>query len=230
MSPSGEIDLRTPLTLRASFAFPVQSPVARRELLWGALLLVALPGLGWVLNMGHRVAFVRRMQQGRAPFPAWRDPGRPWQDVYAELLRDGAVTCLGMVWFHAPGAAVMALGRWAGSAALVALGAALWVAATALVPGFMTHYCKERDPRAILDPRLALRRVREGGARYWHAWAIALAALAVSFAGLAALGVGFFVTSVWFWQVAGFSFATVFSQRHALIEPARLRCDQHPDR
>jgi hypothetical protein len=37
-----------------------------------------------------------------------------------------------------------------------------------------------------------------------------------SFVGLLAFGVGFFVTSVWFWQVAGFSFATVFSQRFAL--------------
>ena len=43
-------------TLRASFAFPLQSPVARREVLWGALLLVALPGVGWLLNMGHRIA------------------------------------------------------------------------------------------------------------------------------------------------------------------------------
>ena len=123
-----EIDLRTPLTLRASFAFPLQSPVARRELLWGALLLVALPGLGWVLNMGHRVAFVRRMQHGRPPFPAWREEGRPWPEVYAGLLRDGAVTCLGMVWFHAPGAA-----------ALLALGAALWLGGTALAPAFMAQ-------------------------------------------------------------------------------------------
>jgi hypothetical protein len=36
-------------------------------------------------------------------------------------------------------------------------------------------------------------------------------------AALLAFGVGFFVTSVWFWQVAGFSFATVFSQRFALV-------------
>ncbi len=214
------IDLNTPLSLRASFAFPLQSPVARREVLWGALLLVALPGVGWLLNMGHRIAYVRRMQRGDAPFPAWSDPARPWREVYAELLRDGWVTFVGMVWYHAPGATLMALGRWLGATPLVVAGALLWLAATALVPGYMTHYCKERDARAILDPRLALRRVREGGARYWHAWAIAATALCLSFVGLAALGVGFFVTSVWFWQVAGFSFATVFSQRFGLVEGA----------
>lgn len=42
------------------------------------------------------------------------------------------------------------------------------------------------------------------------------AALGLSFLGLLALGVGFLVTSVWFWQVAGFSFARVFSQKHGL--------------
>ena len=42
-------------------------------------------------------------------------------------------------------------------------------------------------------------------------------ALALSFLGLWLLGIGFFVTSVWFWQVAGFSFATVFSQRFNLV-------------
>jgi hypothetical protein len=55
-----------------------------------------------------------------------------------------------------------------------------------------------------------------GRGGYWHDWAIALAALTASFAGLLALGVGFLVTSVWFWQVAGFSFATVFTQRFRL--------------
>ena len=62
----------------------------------------------------------------------------------------------------------------------------------------------------------ALRRVSEGGADYWRAWAIALAALACSFLGLLAFGVGFLVTSVWFWQVAGFGFATVFTRKFEL--------------
>lgn len=60
----------------------------------------------------------------------------------------------------------------------------------------------------------------EGGPAYWHAWAIALSALVLSFLGLLALGVGFLVTSVWFWQVAGFSFARVFTRRFALDRSA----------
>ena len=38
----------------------------------------------------------------------------------------------------------------------------------------------------------------------------------VSFVGLLGFGVGFAFTSVWFWQVAAFSFATVFTQRFDL--------------
>ena len=48
------------------------------------------------------------------------------------------------------------------------------------------------------------------------AWGIALAALTLSFMGLLGFGIAFFVTSVWFWQVAGFSFATVFTRRFEL--------------
>ena len=70
----------------------------------------------------------------------------------------------------------------------------------------------------MFDPARALRRVRQGGRAYWHAWGITLAALAVSFVGLLGLGLGFLVTSVWFWQVAGYSFATVFSQRFDLFD------------
>ncbi len=70
---------------------------------------------------------------------------------------------------------------------------------------------------SVTDPPLkALRRVYQGGWAYWHAWAIALSALSVSFAGLLAFGFGFLVTSVWFWQVAGYSFATVFTRRFGL--------------
>jgi len=67
----------------------------------------------------------------------------------------------------------------------------------------------------------ALRRCIQGGRAYWQAWSITLAALAISFSGLLALGVGFLVTSIWFWQVAGFSFASVFTQRFGLDSVVR---------
>jgi len=40
------IDLSTPLSLTSSFRFPLQSPESRREVAWGAVLLVLLPGIG----------------------------------------------------------------------------------------------------------------------------------------------------------------------------------------
>ena len=64
-------DLSTPLSIASSFRFPLQSRESRREVLWGAALLVLLPGVGWLLNMGHRIVMVHRMQQGQSAWPAW---------------------------------------------------------------------------------------------------------------------------------------------------------------
>ncbi len=211
------IDLRTPLSLRTSFRFPLQSPSARRELVWGAALLVLLPGVGWLLNMGHRILMVHHMLHGRPAWPAWRG--------YRGLLRHGLVTFAGMLYYYAPAALLGAAAWRTGSAAWAAGAAVLAALATVAIPGYMTHYCVAFDPREIFDPVRALSRVRQGGRAYWRAWAVALAALVLSFAGLLALGVGFLVTSVWFWQVAGFSFASVFARqaREAAIRPAAER-------
>jgi hypothetical protein len=206
--PELEITLTTPLSVGSSFRFPLQTSAARKDLLWGAALLVLLPGLGWLLNMGHRIKVVHRMQHGEFPWPAWDD--------YAGLFKHGAITLGGMIAYYTPGAA-LALAAWkAESLALGAAASILLVGATVAIPGFMSHYCRRFDPAEIYNPLRALRRCLQGGAGYWHAWMIALAALALSFAGLLGLGIGFLVTSVWFWQVAGFSFASVFTRRFAL--------------
>jgi hypothetical protein len=204
------IALDTPLSLRTSFAFPLQSGRARREVLIGAALLL-IPLVGWLLNMGHRVMMVHRMLRGEPAWPSWRD--------YGELLRHGLVTFAGMMYYYAPGLALLAAARVAEVPALAAAGGLLLVLATLAIPGYMTHYCRAFDTAEIFNPARALGRALQGGAAYWRAWAIALAALALSFAGLLALGVGFLVTSVWFWQVAGFSFARVFSQRYLGVAP-----------
>jgi hypothetical protein len=201
------IDLRDPLTLRNSFAFPLQSPASRRDLLIGGLWLF-VPVVGWLMNMGHRVRVVHRLQRGEAPWPAWEQPG--------ELLRHGAITFAGMVWYGWPGVTLAAIGASFGWPALVALGVALWTLAVVAIPGFMSHYCKRYDPREIFDPRRALRRVAQGGAAYWRAWSIVLPSMLLSFLGLLGFGVGFAFSSVWFWQTAAFSFATVFTQRFDL--------------
>jgi hypothetical protein len=201
------INLTTPLSLSSSFQFPLQSVEGRREILWGAVLLL-LPVIGWLLNMGHRIVVVNRMQHRQPPWPAWRD--------YRQLLRHGLITFGGMLYYYAPG---IGLGLWAwtvGSIELKSAAVALTVAATIAIPGFMSHYCRDFDPAEIYNPVRALRRCLQGGPAYWHAWVISISALFVSFAGLLVFGVGFLVTSVWFWQVAGFSFASVFTQRFGL--------------
>jgi hypothetical protein len=202
------IDLSTPLSMRSSFRFPLQSVESRREILWGAALLVLLPGIGWLLNMGHRVVAVHRMQQGQLPWPAWHN--------YRDLLRHGLITAGGMVYYYSVGAVFAYLAWRSDSAWLWIAAVALLLAATLAIPGYMSHYCREFDPAEIYDPFRALRRCFQGGTAYWHAWLIALAALVVSFTGLLAIGIGFLATSVWFWQVAGFSFASVFTQRFQL--------------
>jgi hypothetical protein len=207
MNDRQTIDLSTPLSLKTSFLFPLQSPAARSEVVKGGLWLL-VPLIGWILNMGHRISMTHRMQSGISAWPAWRD--------YRALIKHGVVTLLGMIEYHLP-AAICELVAWRYHIVwLQFIAAILWIAATLAVPGYMTHYCYTLDASEVFNPLKAMRRVLEAGSAYWHAWAIALAALLCSFLGLLAFGVGFLVTSVWFWQVAGFSFATAFTDRYHL--------------
>jgi hypothetical protein len=202
------IDLSTPLSIRSSFRFPLQSAVSRREVLWGAALIALLPGVGWLLNMGHRIMVVHRMQRGQPPWPAWRD--------YGNLLRHGLITAGGMVYYSLPGL-IIAYAAWSLRCASLGLVAGVFLlGATVAIPGYMSHYCQKFDLAEIYNPFRALRRCMQGGAAYWRAWLITLTALTISFIGFLAFGVGFLVTSVWFWQAAGFSFASVFTQRFGL--------------
>ena len=180
-------------------------------MLIGALWLL-VPVVGWLMNMGHRIRMVHQMHHGRSPWGAWREP--------MDLLKHGAITFAGMVWYGWPGVLLMALGGWFGQPAIAGVGFVLWAAAVIAIPGYMSHYCRELDPGEIFDPVRALSRVRQGGRLYWRAWRIALTAMVLSFLGLLGLGVGFLWTSVWFWQVAGFSFATCFTQTFDLDEGA----------
>ena len=202
-----KINLHTQLSMRNSFMFPLQSEVARREVLIGALWLL-VPVIGWLLNMGHRIAMVHKMQHGQSAWASWNN--------YPMLLRHGVLTFLGMVEYHAPAVVVEYFAWQTGSILLHIIAAVLWIAATVAVPGYMSHYCFCFDAAEIFNPLRAMRRIFEGGRAYWKAWTIALTALVLSFTGLLFFGVGFLITSVWFWQVAGFSFATVFTQKFKL--------------
>lgn len=204
--------LRSPLSLRNAWMFPLQNDAAKHDLMLGALWL-AVPIFGWLMNMGHRIRIVHRMHRGLPAWPAWVDP--------KDLLWHGAVTFAGMAYYGAPGVTLMALGVWFESWLLGALGLVLLACAVIAIPGYMSHYCRELDAREIFNPLRALSRVHQGGLAYWKAWAIVLPTMLVSFVGLLFFGVGFLFTSVWFWQVAAFCFASVFTQKFDLDQSQR---------
>jgi hypothetical protein len=201
------IDLTSDLNIRNAFRFPLQGDLARREVLIGGLWLL-VPFVGWLMNMGHRVMMVHRMQHGLPPWPSWESG--------PALLKHGCITWLGMVYYYSPAALLAWLGYSLDAPLLYVPAVVLFVLATLAIPGYMSHYCRAFAYQEIFNPFLALRRAIEGGRRYWRSWAIALSALLLSFAGLLLLGIGFFVTSVWFWQVAGYAFANTFTRTYGL--------------
>ncbi|MCC5787463.1 MAG: DUF4013 domain-containing protein [Phycisphaerales bacterium] len=192
-----------------AFLFPLKTPESRRDLVLGGLIL-SIPIWGWIANLGHRIVYTHRMIHAEDPFPAWSN--------FGTITRHGLWTFLGMVFYHLPAAACFILAPLAESmvpgalAPLVALGVVLWALASVLLPGFMTEYCRQFRAREIFRPVAAARRVLSAGPDYWKAWLIVLTAGILSFAGLLAFGIGFLFTSVWFWQVAAYCFATVFTQ------------------
>lgn len=210
--PPTPINLTDPLSLRTSFAFPLQHKLARREVFLGGFWLL-VPVIGWLLNMGHRIQMVHQMMQGKPAWPAWptKESGN-----YPQLLKHGLVTFAGMLYYYLPSGLLAYWYYTTSSILAIATSVTLFLLATLAIPGYMSHYCLEFRLAEIFNPALALSRVLTAGPQYWKAWLVAMAALLLSFLGLLGLGIGFLFTSVWFWQVAGFSFATVMSQQYAL--------------
>jgi hypothetical protein len=97
----------------------------------GALWLL-VPVLGWILNMGHRIAMVRRMQRRLPTWPAWRN--------YRALLRDGTWTLLGMAGYYAPALVAGFLAWRLAIPGLWFVAVPLFAAATIAIPGYMTMY------------------------------------------------------------------------------------------
>lgn len=197
------IDLDSPLTLRNALCYPIQSAASRRDILIGALWLL-VPGLGWLMNMGHRIVATHNALHGKDPWPAWGAKG---------ILRHGVLTFLGMVFYHLPAALVGFLAEAFESRALLGAAVALWLLGTCIVPGYMTRYCVAFDAREIFDVRRSVSAVIKSMPLYWRAWGIVIVLLAASFLGLLGLGVAFLFTSVWFWQSAAFCFANVMKRQ-----------------
>lgn len=169
----------------------------------GALWLL-VPGVGWLMNMGHRIMMTHQMLHGQNAWPSWHHHG--------QLLKHGLYTFAGMVLYHLPSMVLMSFAWRLQSHVCFYIGVTLWLLATAAVPGYMTHYSYSLDPREIFNPFRALRRVFQSGWSYWKAWGIALAGLVISLASIVT-GPFFLFVSVWFWQVAAYAFASTFSQQ-----------------
>ena len=137
------IDLHSELTFRNSFKFPIQNALARREVLFGAVL-VLVPLVGWLLNMGHRIEMVHRMHHEQPAWPSWNNYGR--------LLRSGIITFLGMVYYYLPGAVLGIISFHTRQPWLGVLASVLLLLATVAIPGYMTHYCRNYDAREYSIP------------------------------------------------------------------------------
>jgi len=81
----------------------------------------------------------------------------------------------------------------------------------------MTHYCYEYDAREIFNPFTARCVGFLKGSEYWKAWAIAWPQLFSRFYGCFLVG-GWFLFTVFGSGGCRLQFASVFSNRFALIE------------
>lgn len=196
----------TRLTWRRAFAFPVETPEGRRDLWIGGLLILGLWPIGWILNLGNRLNVVSRFYRGDEPvFRGFRP--------FTNTFRRGCISFATISSYLAPsvltGAVAVYLklnGEDAFHYAFAGLSAFLFVLGVFTLPGCMTVYAVEGDPRVLSDPAGAFRRAWANRGVYGRAWAISLASVLISFLGLLALGVGFLFTSVWSWEVVGYAF------------------------
>lgn len=209
MRDVGPITIESDLTFRNAFLFPIQNASARRELLWGAVLLL-LPGVGWLLNMGHRLGLVHRMLRRDTPWVGWRG-------TYQQSLWRGLLTTIVIAFFHVPAVVFIVFWSRTSNGAFLLAAAPILTLCLYVLPGFMTFYAVRFDPKVLISPRIAIVRVLGAGPLYFKAWLIGLTAVILSFGGLLAFGIGFLITSVWFWQVAAFSFANALSRQYNLI-------------
>lgn len=197
-----EIDLRTKLSFRNAIMFPIQNKSGIHDILIGGILL-CVPFFGWILNMGHRIAYVRKMQNGKTPFPSWSN----WR----QLFYDGGITFIGMLFYLLPGSIFLTLGYLYSFWFFYLIGGVLFAFGVVVIPGYMTHYCWNKSVGEIFRPGLVVKRVFRMGPHYWKAWSIVIPTMLLSFLGLLIFGIGFLFTSVWFWQTAGYSFANAFT-------------------
>ncbi|MCB1145926.1 MAG: hypothetical protein KDK38_03935 [Leptospiraceae bacterium] len=191
--------------------FPLQSKISRYELFLGGLWML-VPVFGWLINMGHRIIMVHNLLHNQPTWPSLNHPGR--------ALYHGCLTFAGMLFYSIPAFLCFLIAAYLHAknihltiiALPVSLGIVCQIIAILAIPGYMTQYCIHYDAKEIFSFSKSIRRVFQAGRWYYLAWRNAFICLLLSFLGLLFFGLGFLWTSVWFWQVAGFSFAGAFAK------------------
>lgn len=200
------------LDWRDAFEFPLSTEQGRRDVLVGGLLVACLPVVGWVLNLGYRLNVVARVFHDDRPYFRGFSP---WMYTFQR----GLVSFCAISAYLAPSATagwVAVALKHQDQAALhwvfASLSAALFALGVFTLPGCMTVYACERDPKVLWFPVRAFRRAWARRRTYTKAWAISASSVVLSFLGLALCGVGFFFTSVWAWEVTGYAFTVAMYQ------------------
>lgn len=214
-------ELRRSPTLGEVWGFPVRRRGRRRDMAIGALLLVALPGVGWVLNLGHRWRVMERLYTDDPPW------FRGFTPLGGTLARGLGVVAMGGAYLG-PGAIVVAVGLSVEDArsgtALVGLGFALLLLAFHSFPVAMARFAMSRDVRWLVGHRMAYREACSHGRPYVRMWAITWTAIALSVTPLAAaaavaelagdprawwIALPTAVLSPWAWSSLGYGFGTI---------------------
>lgn len=162
--------------------------------------------VGWILNLGNRLNVVERLYAGQPPYFTGF---RPWSSSFCR----GCVSFAAIATYLSPsmifGATAVYLklhGNDAVHYAFAVLSVIFFALGVFTLPGCMTVYAAENDKHVLLHPLAAFRRSWQQRKHYLLAWRIAICSILLSLGGLLFLGVGFFFTSVWAWEVVGYAF------------------------
>lgn len=199
--------LPSELTFKDSFLFPIASPEARRDVVIGGLAVLFLLPIGWILNLGARLDVVHRLYTGDKPFFRGMKP-------FTHTFKRGCVSAATIFSYLLPANIFFGYVSWTYYLTgwvdtllpFLLWGLVFFVLGVFTLPGCMTVYACEKDPKVLLNPVRAFSRAWVHRKIYLKAWAIALSAVIVSFLGLLGLIVGFFFASVWAWEVVGYAF------------------------
>ena len=209
--------LPSELKVMDAFRFPVATREARKDVLIGGCLLILLL-IGWILNLGNRLNVVSRFSADDRPY--FRG-FKPW----CYTFKRGCISFLAISCYLAP-AVILGLAAFfcrqndlpLGHYTFASLSALAFCLGVFALPGCMTVYAVEGNPAVLGRPIGAFSRAWRHRDAYLFAWWIALLSILLSFLGILALGIGFFFTSVWAWDVVGYAFTVAMYSQKKVVE------------